>query len=70
MRYRVTVLDRENMPVERLGATVTDFYRALFHAEHVEYKSRLRGLPIDRVEIRDETGKLHATIYSPRFENS
>ena len=67
MRYMVTVLDRENMPIPKLCANVVGFNRALFHAEHVEYKSRLRGVDVERVEIRDETGKLHATIFSPPF---
>ena len=63
MRYRVTVLDRENMPIPKLCANVVGFNRALFHAEHVSDKARLRGMDLDRVEIRNEAGELQAVIH-------
>ena len=70
MRYDVTALDHAHRLVKSLCASVVDFNRALFHAWHVSDKARLRGVDVERVEIRDETGKLHATIYSPPLADS
>lgn len=63
MRYDVAALDHEHRLIRPLCASVVDFNRALFHAWHVSDKARLRGIDLDRVEIRSESGELQAVIH-------
>ena len=67
MRYDVTALDHEHRLIRSLCTSVVDFNRALFHAWHVSDKARLRGIDLDRVEIRNESGELQAVIHGHKI---